>query len=505
MKNINPKINTSIAKKAKNNDALALKFEKTKGLCVMADGKESGGAFSAEWANYLCQKTPFTPIKTLKGFKKFTNTIWEEFYEDNKKSIKDSFQLRTFEKHGSFATYAACWFSQKKERTFYQWLSYGNSPIMVYNKKTDELLVPEYGDSILGFLQNKGLVNWKDDNLEAQYLQLGQEQEFHQDIQIILASDAMAEHLALSYLIIKSKDDDYWEQLSTIMQSDEQLANLIFNNRNSYQFNSFQEVLDKWETETKTGNIAPYVKLLQKEKKLAVDDISFQLIAHDSTVPDLITSHQPIVLKTYPEPATKAIIIRPPKPIITTPRPKVVKIPEFKQNANAFMDVILDHKISKLYHFTDRSNISSIKKLGGLYSWDYMLSNNLDISCAGGDSLSRMLDARYGLEDYVRTSFCSNHPMMYIAQNSDRIIDPVILEINPEIVTLYHSRFCNMNATKKGHSQGKGLSDLQRIKFDICLHSRYYHLSADDKSYYQAEVMVRKFIPAKYIMNLNSF
>jgi len=505
MKNINPKINTSISKKPKNNDALALKFEKTKGLCVLADGKEGKGAYAAEWAQHLCEKTPFTPIESLKGFKLFTDTIWEEFYEEAKKTIKEPFQLRAFEKHGSSATYAACWFSQTKDKTFYQWLSYGNSAVMVYNSKTDELLVPEYGESILGFLQNKGLVNWKEDQLTEPYFQVEPKQEFHQDLQIILTSDAMAEHLALSYLIIKSKDDDYWEQLSAIMQSDKQLANLIFNNRSSYQFNNFQEVLDTWQTEAESGNIANYIKLLQNEKKLAIDDISFQLIAYDDQAGDFTTSHQPIIIKTYPEPTTKKTVVARRRPLVTPPKPKVIKTPEFKQNADAFMDIILDHKITKLYHFTDRSNLASIKKLGGLYSWDYMLNNGLDIACAGGDHLSRMLDSRYGLENYVRTSFCSNHPMMYVAKNQGRIPNPVILHINPEIVKLYHTIFSNMNATKNGHHKGKDINDLQKVHFQTCLRSTHFHLSEGEKPYYQAEVMVLEFIPTKYIMNLNDF
>jgi hypothetical protein len=60
-----------------------------------------------------------------------------------------------------------------------------------------------------------------------------------------------------------------------------------------------------------------------------------------------------------------------------------------------------------------------------------------------------------------------------------------------------------MNATKNGHKRGATLEDLKRIKFEVCLRSNYLSLTIEEKSYYQAEVMVKEFIPAKYIMNLS--
>jgi hypothetical protein len=146
-----------------------------------------------------------------------------------------------------------------------------------------------------------------------------------------------------------------------------------------------------------------------------------------------------------------------------------------------------------------------IKKIGGLYSWDYMERKGFNIPKPGGDQLSRMLDQRYGLHNYVRTSFCSNHPMMYVARNQGRIDDPIILEIDPAIVTLKSTLFSNMNATRTGHHKGSGLGDLKKIKFDVCTQRNHFNLSDEDKPYYQAEVMVFEFIPVKYIMNLSTY
>ena len=42
---------------------------------------------------------------------------------------------------------------------------------------------------------------------------------------------------------------------------------------------------------------------------------------------------------------------------------------EKKSNWQEFKAILDQHKIVKLYHFTDRDNLESIIKNGGLYSW----------------------------------------------------------------------------------------------------------------------------------------
>ena len=147
-----------------------LKFEKEKGVCVVADGKGSKGALSGEWAEFLCKKTPLEPLSTLNGLRLFIDHIWEEFYEDSFAKIKDAFERNTFENKGSFSTYTACWFEQNNSKTYYQWLSYGNSAVLIYDTQKDELFVPDYKPGLLGFLKNRGLINWKEGDLKEEYM-----------------------------------------------------------------------------------------------------------------------------------------------------------------------------------------------------------------------------------------------------------------------------------------------------------------------------------------------
>jgi hypothetical protein len=482
-----------------NFDASISKFEQEKGVVCIADGKQSNGLLSNKWATYLCDKTSISPITSLQGLKLFIDHIWEEFYEENHSQISDAFQKNTFEKYGSLSTYTACWFSQENNKSYYQWLSYGNSAILIYDTKNDELFVPEYKEGLFGFLENKGVINWKEDDLIEKYLLKGSKTELNSHTKIILATDAMAEHLVLSYLIIKSKEDDYWEKLSKVMENNQKLSNLIYNNRSLYSFDTFNEVLDKWDNEANLNNLSNYLHELQTTERIAKDDISLQIVSYNPKDPEFLTTHKPTIIKTYAKPII-------PKPVfIPVPKPQPKKVNEFKANKDDYINVLLDNNVLKLFHFTDRSNLAMIKKMGGLYSWDYLERNNISIPKAGGGQLSRMLDARHNLQNFVRTSICQNHPMRHIAFNEGRINDPILLEIDPLIVTLKDSIFSNMNATKNGHKRGAYLEDLKRIKFNLCKQPNYFNLEEHEKPYYQAEVMVREFIPAKYIINLYSF
>ena len=98
---------------------------------------------------------------------------------------------------------------------------------------------------------------------------------------------------------------------------------------------------------------------------------------------------------------------------------------EKKNNWQEFKAILDKYKITKLYHFTDRDNLESIIKNGGLYSWGDCERKGIKINKPGGSSVSRQLDSGRSLEDYVRVSFTTQHPMMYVAMKDGRITNPV--------------------------------------------------------------------------------
>lgn len=176
----------------------------------------------------------------------------------------------------------------------------------------------------------------------------------------------------------------------------------------------------------------------------------------------------------------------------------------FKTNWQDFQRVLQQNGVIKLYHFTDRANLPSIKKNGGLYSWWKADELGIEVPMPGGIGFGRDLDRRYGLQNYVRVCFTKQHPMLYIAKREGRIINPVILEIKLEVAFLRETRFSNMNATKNGHQQGLTLGDLERIRFDLVLQPNQFDISDAERHLYQAEILVLEKISLEYITNINN-
>ena len=123
----------------------------------------------------------------------------------------------------------------------------------------------------------------------------------------------------------------------------------------------------------------------------------------------------------------------------------------------------------------------------------------------GPGSLSWGLDSRKGLEKYVRVSFTRNHPMMYVAMNEGRISNPVILEIDTSVLFDDKTKYSNMNATRNGANIGNGIDDFKEIHFDTVKARNHFDLDIDEQPYYQAEILVKNFIPLSLIKNIGNF
>jgi len=180
---------------------------------------------------------------------------------------------------------------------------------------------------------------------------------------------------------------------------------------------------------------------------------------------------------------------------------------EKKINWQEFKAVLDEHRISKLYHFTDRDNLESIIKNGGLYSWMDCDRKGIKINKPGGSSASRQLDSSRNLEDYVRVSFTTQHPMMYVAMKDGRISNPVILEIDPEVIYWNDSLYANLNAARYTIKPNIGptITDFKQIHFQSVKARTHFDLPEEEQPYFQAEVLVKNFIPLEYIKNIGNF
>ncbi|WP_215137689.1 DUF4433 domain-containing protein [Hymenobacter sp. ISL-91] len=190
-------------------------------------------------------------------------------------------------------------------------------------------------------------------------------------------------------------------------------------------------------------------------------------------------------------------------PAVAPPSPAEIieEIRTKKTDWVAFQQLLKTHNITKLYHFTDRANLSSIIAAGGLYSWYSCVQKNIAIARPGGSGSSRDLDSRKNLEDYVRLSFVRDHPMCYVAKKDGRISSPVILEIDPEVMYWEATKFTVRNAAENGVRAVSKIEEVSSVRFDL-FRRKYYDLPQEEKGYYQAEILVHKSLPLKYITNL---
>ena len=180
---------------------------------------------------------------------------------------------------------------------------------------------------------------------------------------------------------------------------------------------------------------------------------------------------------------------------------------EKKNNWQDFKAVLDEHGITKLYHFTDRDNLESIIKNGGLYSWMDCERKGIKINKPGGSTASRQLDSSRNLEDYVRVSFTTQHPMMYVAMKDGRISNPVILEIDLETIYWNETLYANLNAARYtlNPNIGPTISDFKQIHFQSVKVHKHFDLPEVEQPYFQAEVLVKNFIPLEYIKNIANF
>ena len=108
---------------------------------------------------------------------------------------------------------------------------------------------------------------------------------------------------------------------------------------------------------------------------------------------------------------------------------------------------------------------------------------------------------RYGLQDYVRLSFCNDHPMAYrLRQSGARL---VLLKIKIDVAGFRETQFSDINATDSGHQHGGECEDLRRVDIRATKLSCVSKTDAEFKPH-QAECMIKTFLPIEYIDNIDN-
>lgn len=165
---------------------------------------------------------------------------------------------------------------------------------------------------------------------------------------------------------------------------------------------------------------------------------------------------------------------------------------------NSISQYISSHNV-QLYHFTDISNIPSIRQNNGLYSWTDCMLRGIRVSRPGSSEQSRNTDRRMGYGGYVRLSFVRNHPMSYVAKKYNRIKVPIDITLDLSILDREGVLFSTMNALDSRTTIGSGIEMAKQLKFHL-FHQNYLRLSSWDKKFFQAEVLVPHHVPSSYFL-----
>lgn len=166
-----------------------------------------------------------------------------------------------------------------------------------------------------------------------------------------------------------------------------------------------------------------------------------------------------------------------------------------------FKELLESKNIWCFFHITDRQNLESIKTHWWLLSWKVMKTKWIQPIRIWSSELSQNLDNIKSLWNYVRLSFNTNQPMIYVAKKEWRINNAVVLKIDTQVLYWRYSRFSNMNAIDRSVIIGENYEDFERlINLDFLIWWRWNWDS--EKKKFQSEILVLQSVPSEYILNL---
>jgi hypothetical protein len=159
-------------------------------------------------------------------------------------------------------------------------------------------------------------------------------------------------------------------------------------------------------------------------------------------------------------------------------------------------------RITWLHHFTDTRNISSIRKMGGLYSRHHLKKMGVEKFHPGGNQWSLDADEMVGMDKYVHLCLRTNHAMEHIAKQDGRIERTVWLYIDAASVFKTKGVLYSYGVSNKS---GMKICPIQEAAGDIDFQVLYtrtdWHDPEINARLSQAElceILVPKHVPLKY-------
>jgi hypothetical protein len=156
------------------------------------------------------------------------------------------------------------------------------------------------------------------------------------------------------------------------------------------------------------------------------------------------------------------------------------------------------------YHFTDRRNLESIRRAGGILCMRSLRENGITIPAPGGNDWSMDADRICHMDQYVHLCFTRGHPMRHLAEKEGRITDAVWLRINPEVIRLPGVMITDEVANKSGVVPQPVVHALPKIDLEVIYTRMDWRIPAikqrlDVVDKY--EIIVPNIVPLRFIQN----
>lgn len=171
---------------------------------------------------------------------------------------------------------------------------------------------------------------------------------------------------------------------------------------------------------------------------------------------------------------------------------------QYTQEQLKILSFIQENKIERLYHFTAIDNLKSINKIGALLSFKECKTRGI-VPIGGGNELSKQIDNRRGLDDYVRLSFCSDHPMRWHLKSNG--IPTILIAYDPKVLLLPGVLVSDINAIDSRAVIAEAYTGLQKVKIDA-IHRMYVSNTDPDFKYHQAEILIPHSLDNDYAIGI---
>lgn len=240
-------------------------------MIAVSDGAGGGGVYAERWSAYLVNHLPKTPIGTFEELDGWIEQIWEPFYNDCEESAKQEggMLLDKFYDEGSFATLAVAW---KQDKGICHWVSYGDSVVFHYNKKSGKLI--HSFTKLADFNQPPFLINCKDE-LNPIGFRCGQFR-YDEESVIFAATDTLSHYIIMMYEL--SKRADYEEELLEAMYAHSKNGTFIKKAMVIKKFDFGKDVIKKMMNCRNWMNMKRHIASLINKGLIGHDDYSFVIL-----------------------------------------------------------------------------------------------------------------------------------------------------------------------------------------------------------------------------------